>query len=597
VAAALVLLAALPYLFGGVSDSFIALDDDIYIYENPQVRQGLSAATALWAVRSTEQANWYPLRRLSHLVDVSLFGLHARGHRWVSVGWHAAAALLLLSALNLMTGLARRSFLVAALFAVHPLQVESVAWVSERSNVLAGFFFALTLLLWARHVRRPGPGSFGAVAAACALGLMAKPILVTLPLVLLLLDFWPLGRVAPSSWALPPGSRPARRVVLEKAPLLLLAAASGAMAVVAHLQNRSLSTMETLPLGLRLGNAALSLWSYVGKVLWPAGLAVYYPHPGADLPALRAAAAGLLAAAAIALVLVKARRSPWLATGWLWFVVTLAPMSGIVQFGSHAMADRFAYLPCIGLFLGLVWHAAETLPRRWGASPFPPLAAAALLAAAIGASAVQAGYWSDSETLFRRTLAVTRENWVIRGNLAGVLAAGGRHQEAASEAREAVRIRPNFVTARVNLGGALTSLGDHQGAIEQLREALRLDPGNAVAHYNLGNALAALGRNEEALADYRAALRARPDYAKASLMLGNSLAATERIEEAIVSYREALRASPDLAEAWLNLGILLAARGRTAEAQESLHQALRLRPGLPAASAALERLHRGEPRR
>jgi tetratricopeptide (TPR) repeat protein len=507
-AVAAALLAALPYVFCGVSPNFIALDDSSYIYTNPQVRRGLTPRTALWALTSIEQSNWYPLRRLSHLVDVSLFGLDARGHHLVSVIWHAAAALLLFLALHRMTGRRWRSFVVAGLFAAHPLQVESVAWAAERSNVLAGFFFALTLLLWTRHARRPSWGRYGAVLCSCALGLMAKPVLMTLPLVLLLLDFWPLGRLSPPG--APPWRIPADllgRRLLEKAPLLLLAAATGAVAVLAHRQADALSTLEAIPLGTRLGNAALSYWRYVGMMLWPADLAVFYPHPGKNLPFGAALAAGLLLAAVTVLVLRQARPRPWLAVGWLWYAGTLLPMSGIVQFGVHALADRFVYLPSIGVFLALVWLAAEGLPAPLRRPAVLGPAAAAALAALAAASAVQAGYWRDSETLFSRTLAVTSGNWMIHGNLGTVLVEQGRQEEAIAHYREALRLRPEFPSAHTNLGNAYLRLGRTQEALGHYREAVRLDPANALRHRNLGLALTRAGQGEEAAACYREAER------------------------------------------------------------------------------------------
>jgi Flp pilus assembly protein TadD len=559
-AAGILLLASLPYVVGGVSPNFITLDDFSYIAKNPQVIQGLTPRTALWALTSTEDGNWYPLRRLSHLVDVSLFGLDARGHHLVSVGWHAAAALLLFLALHRMTGRRWRSFVVAGLFAAHPLQVESVAWAAERSNVQTGFFFALTLLLWARYARRPSWGRYGAVLCSCALGLTAKPMLMTLPFLLLLLDLWPLGRLSK------PGAPPWRiaapllgRRLLEKAPLFALAAASGAMAVFAHRQLGALPTFESLPLSSRLANAALSFWRYLGKLLWPADLAVFYPHPGAGIPAGPVWAAALLLAAATALALLSARRRPWLAAGWLWYAGTLAPMSGIVQFGLHAMADRFVYLPAIGIFLAFVWTVAEDFPaplRR--PALLAPLAGAAL--AALGAvSAVQTGYWKDSETLFRHALAVTRENWMIRHSLGVGLAEAGRHEEAIVNYREAVRIQPKFADFRYNMGGSLAALGRHEEAVEQYRAAVplvapssgALGPEDALRaasiQYNLGISLFRLGRRDEAAAAFREAIRLRPDNAAAWFNLGSVMASLGRRVESSASYREAVRLRPEYA--------------------------------------------------
>jgi protein O-mannosyl-transferase len=623
-AAALALLAALPYLVGGVSRTFITLDDDHYIYENPQVRRGLTPETALWALTTTEHANWYPLRRLSHLVDVSLFGLDARGHHLVSVAWHVAAAVLLFAALRLMTGTTWRSFMVAGLFASHPLQVESVAWAAERSNVQAGLFFALALLLWARYARRRGTARYVAVVAACALGVVAKPVLMTLPLVLLLLDFWPLGRMsAPGAapWRISPGLL--RRRLKEQAPLFLLAAGSAAVAVLAHRQAGGITALEALPLGIRLGNAALSYVRYVGAALWPANLALLYPHPGRNLSIGAALAAALLLAAATALVLARARRRPWLAVGWLWFAGMLVPMIGIVQFGSHARADRFFYLPSIGLFTALVWFAAELPLTGWRRSAALGGFAGSALAALTVASAVQASYWKDSETLFRRTLAITKDNGLIQNNLAVLLQKMGRHEEAVAHAREAVRLRPADGEAFANLGVSLAALGRLEEAIASSREAVRLRPDSANTHaalgnalaaagrhaaavasyrealrlgtdrpeipYNLGNSLVALGRHEEAVASYREALGLRPDHANAHANLAGSLAALGRREEAVASYREALRLRSDFAD-WYNLGLALESLGRPAEAVSSYREALKIRPNHAETQARIERL-------
>jgi tetratricopeptide (TPR) repeat protein len=593
-ACAVALLAATPYLAGGVSRNFIAFDDDSHIYGNPEVLRGLSLRTALWALRSTENSNWYPLTRLTHLADASLFGMRAGGHHLASVAWHASAAVLLFLALRLMTGALWRSAMVAALFAVHPLQVESVAWATERSTVLAGFFFALTLLLWTRYSRRPGAGRYGAAAATLALGLMSKPVLVTLPLVLLLLDFWPLGRLhLPGSPPWLPNPARLRRCLLEKAPLLAFTAFASALTLWAQGRSGALGDLETTPLGLRLGNAALSYLAYLRNLLWPAQLAVYYPHPGRNLPSSAAIAAGLALALLTAASLTQLRRRPWLAVSWSWFVGMLVPMIGIVTVGGQAMADRYAYRPSIGLFLALVWFAAEGPPaplRR--PTVLAPLAGAALAALLVTASK-QARLWRDSETLFRHTLAVTKDNWVIRNNYAVVLGRLGRHEEAIANAREALRINPGFVDALVNLGNSLSLAGQYEEAVASYREALRLHPAHgdprelAELHYNLGIPLAALGRHEEAVASFREALRLQPDLPEAFVNLGSSLARLGRLGEAAAAFREALRLHPDFPEAWYNLGLTLARLGRREEAVAAFREALRLRPAYPEARAAL----------
>jgi tetratricopeptide (TPR) repeat protein len=477
VAAALALVLLVAVAFAGVAgNGFVNFDDDVYITANAQVRRGLTPATALWALTSTEEGNWYPLRRLSHLADVSLFGLNPRGHHLASLAWHAAAVVLLFAALRLLTGAAGPAFVVAALFGAHPLQVESVAWAAERSNVLAGFFFALTLLLWARHARRPGPGRYGAALAAGALGLAAKPALVTLPFVLLLLDAWPLARLgAPGSPPWRPAPARLRRCLLEQAPLLLLAAAAGAMAVAAHIRGGGLSRLEAFPLGPRLANAVLSCGRYVAALLWPHDLAVFYPHPGRAVPLGAAALAGLLLLALTAVTLAQARRRPWLAVGWLWFLVMLAPVSGIVQFGSHARADRFVYLPAIGAFLALVWLAVHTLrPWRPGRAALAPLAGASLAALA-AATAAQVGHWRDSASLFSHALRVAAPSRVSLNNLANALLAEGRPGEAEPLYRQAIQVRDDAIL-HANLGTALLQLGRREEALESYRAALARDP-------------------------------------------------------------------------------------------------------------------------
>ena len=496
-------------------NGFTTLDDVQYIRENPQVRRGLTPQTALWALTTTENANWYPLQRLSHLVDVNLFGMQAGGHHLVSAAWHAAAAVLLFLALHLMTGAPWRSLAVAALFGVHPLQVESVAWAAERSNVLAGFCFALTLLLWARHARRPGPGRYAAALAACALGLAAKPILMTLPFLLLLLDVWPLGRVSRSAaspeklaWS------GLRRPLLEKVPMLALAAAAGGMALAAHSQVKGLASLESIPFGFRLGNAALSYWRYLGNLVWPARLAVYYPHPGTGLPVGAAALAGLLLAILTAVALAQTRRRPWLAVGWLWYLGALVPMIGLVQFGGHAMADRFVYLPSIGVFLAGVWQVAAWVCPRSSRMVLPGLATAALLAASTAATVSQVGLWKDDLVLYRHALEVTERNWLAHFALGNALMARGSQDEAARHFEVSVRINPSQAECWDNLGVYYASHGRFDEAELALRQAVRIKPDLAAARFNLGFRLLRRGDRAGAYEQYEALRRLDPSLAE-----------------------------------------------------------------------------------
>ena len=579
---AALLLAALTFaLFSPVArNGFINFDDEQYITGNSHVRQGLTWETARWALTTMEYANWYPLRRLSHLVDVELFGLWAGGHHLVSAAWHAAAAAVLFLALQTFTGAFWRSLAVASLFAAHPLQVESVAWAAERSNVLAGFFFALTLLLWAGYARHPGLGRYLAVVGSCALGLAAKPVLVTLPFVLLLLDFWPLGRLAaPGSppWRIAGGR--IRPLLLEQAPLLALAAASGALAAVAHRSYGALVSMESMPLGLRFANALLSYWRYLGKLLWPTGLGVFYPHPEHNLSMGAAALAGVLLAALSTLLALQVRRRPWLIAGWLWYLGTLVPMIGIVQFSRQAMADRFQYLPSIGIFLALTWLVAEDVPARLRRPAVLGPAALAALAALAVLTVAQVRRWKDDLTLYTHTLAVTTGNWPIETSLGLALERLGHREEAIAHYRAALRQHP-YGQAYYNLGTALFGLGRNAEAEAAFREVLRLKPDFAAAHNNLGSVLLALGRVEEASSAYAEAVRLQPDDSLAQHNLGRTLLLLGRPADALPHFQEAARLQPGEAAYLEDLGRLLSMLGRPAAAAPYLREARRLRGAL-----------------
>jgi tetratricopeptide (TPR) repeat protein len=410
-----------------------------------------------------------------------------------------------------------------------------VAWVAERKNVLFAFFWILTLGAYSWYVRRPGPARYLAVAAGTALALMSKPMAVTLPFVLLLLDFWPLARM----------SRPAFvRLFMEKLPLILLAALSSAATIQAQLQVGAVVAVDALPPGERLANAVVSYLAYIGKLVWPARLGVFYPHRESALPTAQVVAIGTVLVLVTAAALRAARRAPYLAVGWLWYLGTLLPVIGIVQVGTQAMADRYTYVPAIGLFMALCWGAADLAARRpawWRA-----LAAvsAAVLVALAARTSVQLRAWRDSASLFTATIAAVPDSWVAHYNLGNTWMAAGRTAEAVAEFEETVRLRPRFARGHNNLGDALDALGRHDRAITAYREAIRVNPDLAEAHNNLGTSLAAMGRFQEAEAPLR----------------------------------EALKRQPEFVEAWLNLGIVLRRLGRLAESGDALSRAVRLRP-------------------
>ena len=447
--AALALLVALltgaAYLptFG---NGFVNLDDPLYVTANPWVRQGITRAGLAWALAANVANNWHPLTLFSHLLDVQLFGLAAAGHHGTSLLLHAANSLLLFRVLRRMTGATWRSAAVAALFAVHPAHVESVAWVAERKDVLSALFWILAMGAWGEYARRPSWRRYALVVLLMALGLAAKPMVVTLPFALLLLDVWPLERRG-LGW---------RRLIAEKLPLLALSALSSL--VTLRYQQTSLVPLDVLPWPLRLANAAVSYASYLGKILLPRHLAVFYPIPLA-FPAWQTAGAALLIVIITGLALWSWRRAPWLLIGWLWFLGTLVPVIGLVQVGRQAMADRYLYIPSIGLFLALVWGISELLRDR--RALLAALSTVVLLALATG-TWVQTGTWRDSVTLYRHALAVTRDNYVAHVGLAKALAARRDWSGAVEQYRQALALRPEFQEARRGLEAALRARDAHR---------------------------------------------------------------------------------------------------------------------------------------
>lgn len=548
--AAAVLAALWPVLGNG----FLAYDDDRYVTDNPKVQAGLTAPGVAWAFGSLHAANWHPVTWISHMLDTELYGDRPAGHHLTSLLLHAANTVLLFLLLDRMTGLAWRSAIVAALFGLHPLHVESVAWIAERKDMLSTFFWLLAIAAYLGHVRRPRASRYGLVVLLVALALASKPMPVTAPFTLLLLDYWPLGRLGPADAR----AAPRRRflwLVVEKLPLLGLSVASSVVTLLAQRAGGALAAVDALPLSSRVANAAVAYAAYLGKTLWPARLAVHYPHALGDLPGWKVAAAVALLGALTLLVFRERRRRPYLPFGWLWYVGTLVPVIGLVQVGSQAMADRYTYVPLIGIFVIVAWGSADLLewvPRRAsrqrraaagtasdgrapagsdrGAERAPGLLAGlaivlTLVLLATG-SWVQARRWSDTVTLFEYALAAAGPSAKAHNVFGQALGAQGRPQEAIEHYRRALALNPRFAMARNNLGGALSVLGRTDEAIREYEEAIRIVPAYPEAHNNLGTALAASGRTREAIEHFTLALAARPDYGKAHANLAAALYST-----------------------------------------------------------------------
>jgi protein O-mannosyl-transferase len=599
------LLVAVAIVFGQtVRYDFVNYDDQLYVYDNLQVAHGLTAEGIAWAFTTGHASNWHPLTWLSHMLDCQLYGLHAGGHHLTNILLHAATVILLLLVLWRMTGEFWPSAFVAAVFAIHPLRVESVAWVSERKDVLSGLFFMLTLWAYVSYVRHPfSLARYLAVVVIFALGLMAKPMLVTLPFVLLLLDFWPLGRITlaqtgkdknksgNSSFTGAPGATvklsPQRsfifpmRLVVEKIPLLLLTVISCIATSLA--QREAIATLVKVSLPTRIANAVVSYVAYLGQLFYPVDLAVLYPHPMTGLAIWRVALA-LLVLVGISLgALAYWRRHPYLLVGWLWYLGMLVPVIGLVQAGSHAKADRYTYLPQIGLTIALAWgvmFVVRSWPyRRWLCG----IASALVVAALMGCAWRQTTFWRDSETLWTHTLACTSQNIGAQYHLGVSLGNVGRLPEAIELFKQILQLDPDVAEYHNSLGVALFKTGRQQEAIEHLQEALRLKPDYAQAHYNLGTALDQSGQMPKAIKHFEQALQFKPDYFEAHNNLGLALVKVNRIPEAIEHYHQALRIKPDYAEAQSNLGLVMAKTGRLPEAIEYYQQALRLKSDFPEA--------------
>lgn len=468
------LVTAAAAVFGQMrGHDFVSFDDGLYVYQNPMVRKGLSLEGLRWAFTTFDAANWHPLTWLSHMLDVSLFGLDAGSHHLVSLALHAGSAVLLFHLLWRGTGALARSAAVAALFCLHPLHVESVAWIAERKDLLSTFFGMLSLLAWVEHAWRPSAGRYLAALLAFALSLMAKPMLVTLPFVLLLLDWWPLER--------------GRRIV-EKIPFLLLSAISVAVTFVAQRQGGALDTLTASPLRLRLANALVAYLDYLVKTIWPSGLSYFYPLETESI-GWRALASALVLAAISIVVIAQARSRRHLAVGWLWYLGTLVPVIGIIKVGSQAMADRYTYFPLIGIFVAVVW----TIPQRAKAAAG---AAAAICALAV-VSWFQVRHWRSGVSLYRHALEVDPENWAALSNLGGELLVGGKPAAAAAALAEAIRIHPDNAMAHASLGLALEQQGKPAEAVDSMRRAILLQPSNGTLYIDLCRLLRKAGRENE----------------------------------------------------------------------------------------------------
>ena len=579
--------------FNAIPNDFINYDDPLYVTENVQVRQGLTWEGIAWAFCGTAAGNWQPLTLLSHMLDVQCYGLKPWGHHLTSVLLHVINTLLVFLVLKRMTGAAGRSFFVAALFGLHPVHVESVAWVAERKDVLSTLFWLLTL--WAyvcytqnvtrsrwpmagteeitsasnpSHVTRRQSLFYGLALLFFSLGLMAKPMLVTMPCILMLLDYWPLKRwEGKGAWFL----------IVEKTPFFLLSAAASLVTFLTQKAVNTLAPLTALPLSARVENAFVAYGRYLGKLFCPVNLSVHYPYPD-KWPWLTVILAFTLFAAISFFAVSLRRQQPYLLVGWLWFVGTLVPVIGLVQVGEQSMADRYTYVPLVGMFIFLTW-GMDALTQHWQRQTLilSVFGSAAIIACAV-LTHKQVAWWKNSETLFRHAALVTGDNYKAHALLADALSREKRFPEAAGQLQEAIRLAPNIPDLHYHLGTTFEDGGRMDEAITQYQETLKLNPNLIDAHNRLGMALGHKGLPDEAIRQFQEALCLAPRANDIHYNLGNALARTGRLPEAAIQLQEALKLKPDDASARNNLGVVLFREKRINEAIQQLQEALKLQP-------------------
>lgn len=482
---------------------FLDFDDNIYVTENLYVQGGITLGGAVYAFTTLQSRYWIPMTWMSHMLDCQLYDMNPTGHHLTSLGVHAANVIFLFLLLSRLTASPWRSAFVAAVFAVHPLTVESVAWIAERNNVLSVWFGLIAIGTYVRYTEKPALAKYFWVVLAMTASLMSKPALVTLPLILLLLDFWPLKRFE---------CRPTIYLLYEKLPLCALAGLFSIITLIAEPSTGTLNVRHDIPFGFRLGNAVVSYMRYIEKFCYPVGLSIFYPHPGWNLPVWQAITSSLALVGISVWAIISSRRYPYFAVGWFWYLVSLLPVIGILQIGRQAMADRYAYFPLIGLGVIVAWGVPALL-EKWRYQTFVLSAAAAggLIAFTIGTES-QLRHWQNSKALFEHAIQVTTDNYLAHYNVGNIFLKENQFDEAASHYSEAVRIKPDYFMAHHNLGMALMRKGDTQEAIGHFSEAIRIRPNYALAHNSMGYLLAKEGRFDEALSHFYEAARLDPQF-------------------------------------------------------------------------------------
>jgi tetratricopeptide (TPR) repeat protein len=569
-------------------NGFLGYDDPYYVTENPNIQAGLTLKSIIWAFTNPVGANWHPLTTLSHMLDCQLFGQDPFWHHFTNLLLHIANTLLLFWVLNKMTAAFWPCVFVAAIFAVHPLRVESVAWVAERKDVLSGLLWMLTMAAYLRYVQRPSIGRYLLVLLSLCLGLMAKPMLVTLPFVLLLLDFWPLRRVRMTLASPPTGEVTLRRCILEKLPLLLPVAVSCIITYLVQQKWGAMTLAEFFPLKLRISNAVISYVRYIAKIFYPNNLAALYPYPLDFWPAWQVIGSLAILIFISVIAVLKARRYPFLLTGWLWYLITLVPVIGFAQVGAQAIADRYTYIPSIGVSIMFVWSAAR-LDTNMRLPKFAVgIAATLVLLFLLICSRAQVRYWRNSLSLYEHTLAVTQNNYMVHNNYAAALSQAGRYDEAIAQFTESIRINPNYTKPYEGMGRAFMKQAKYDDAIACFNQELRLKPDHSGAHYYIGVALQKQGKIEQAVEEWKKELQINPDFPEALSNLGVAMLASAKrsedgteigkLNEAVDYLSKAVAARPDWPEAHYLLGGAFYRQGKPELAVRECLEAVTLKP-------------------
>jgi protein O-mannosyl-transferase len=587
---AILVLLVIAVFWQMSNHEFLVYDDNLYVTDNRYVQSGFSKESIVWAFTTNHPHFWMPLTWLTLMLDFELFGLNAGGYHITNLLFHIFNTLLLFFVLQKMTGAFWRSLFVAALFALHPLHVESVAWVTERKDVLSTFFWMLVMYSYVMYVERPVWSRYCFILLFFILGLLSKPMLVTLPFVLLLLDYWPLQRLQmgklknetdlknkKSGRTSHAGSFPLS-LIWEKLPLFAIAALLIIINFIAQRSSLAVVPFENLSLNARLANALVSYSKYIGKMIWPLNLSVFYPHTGDALPMWQAIFSGILLLCFSLVAIRLLKRLPFLAVGWFWYLGTLVPVIGITQVGAQAMADRFTYVPLIGLFIMVAWGVQHIFKNWRHQREVLSFSAAAAIIFFTACSWIQVQHWKNSITLFQHSVNVTENNFLGHYNLAIGLKNRERTEEAISHFKEALKIDSNYADAHKNLGRLMAQKGDFNEAISYFQNALKINPNDAKAHKDLGVILGQRGNLEESVYHLEEAIRIRPDYADAHVNLGVALNRLGRSEEAVEHYYKALKIDPDDANTHFNLGVALARIGSLDKAVFHFKEVLAINP-------------------